>query len=142
MGRRCEMPSGSGGSEPSPDRDLAQQIDRRLTWRHPLGDLLAEGADIRPLPSTFDTYAERWLVAQVHRPSTAASVASNLKNHLSPTFGSRPLGSVRPTEVQGWVRQLSETLAPGTIEGCYRLFSTIYRAAVADRVVATSPCVG
>ena len=49
---------------------------------------------------------------KVHRETTAAKVASNLKNHVYPTFEGRALGSIRPSEVQAWVKGLSDKLAP------------------------------
>jgi integrase len=60
----------------------------------------------------------------------------------SPRFGARPLASIRPSEVQAWVRELSDTLAPATVKLAYRFFASAMRAAVTDRVLATSPCVG
>lgn len=102
------------------------------------------GSYVDPTQSrtTFRDYAEAWRHAQVHRQSTADVTESKLRRHVYPTFGHRPLGGVRPTEVQGWIKRLSDQLEPSTVEGCYRLLSTIYKAAVADRMVTTSPCVG
>ena len=52
-----------------------------------------------------------------------------------------PLGSIRPTEIQGLVRQLSSSLAPSTVAVVYGRIVSIFRAAIRDRVVAISPCV-
>jgi integrase len=65
-----------------------------------------------------------------------------MQNHILPVFGKRPIASIRPTEVQAWVRNLSTTLAPGTVEVVYRYLAAVFRAAVEDRVIATSPCRG
>ena len=69
---------------------------------------------------TFGEYAARWQAAQVHRATTAAQVASHMKNHIIPAFGARPLAAVRPSEVQAWVRSRAEVLAPATVEVAYR----------------------
>jgi integrase len=58
-----------------------------------------------------------------------------------PTFGDRPLASVRPSEVQGWVRCLERDLAPATIGVVYSFLAGIFRAAVRDRLLVSSPCV-
>ncbi len=87
-------------------------------------------------------YVEGWREAQVWRPSTRAQVDSHLRRHILPTFGDRPLASVRPSEVQAWVRGLSERLAPATVEVCYRYLVNIFKAAAQDRLIAQSPCVG
>jgi len=91
---------------------------------------------------TFRDYAERWRAIQVHRPSTAAQVETNLRIHVFPHLGDRPLAAIRPTELQAWVRARKEVLEPATIELVYRYIVAILRAAVADRLIATSPAVG
>ena len=90
----------------------------------------------------FHEVAERWLSIQVHRPTTAAQVRSNFDAHVLPAFGDRPIGTIRPIEVQAWVRDLTSRLAPGTVEVIYRYQAAVFRAAVEDRVIAVSPCPG
>lgn len=92
--------------------------------------------------TTLRDYAEAWRAAQVHRASTADVTESNLRRHIYPTFGHRGLSTIRPTEVQGWVKLLTDELAPSTVASCYRLLSTVYKAAMADRMVTSTPCVG
>lgn len=89
---------------------------------------------------TFAAYAEQWRAVQVHRPGTVAQVEGNLRRHVLPVLGHRPLASVRPSEVQQLVKGLD--LAPGTVELIYRYLVSIFRAAVADRLIAVSPCTG
>lgn len=91
---------------------------------------------------TFGDYASEWLASRVHRPSTAARVASDLRVHVLPHLGRRPLGAVRHTEVQGWVRMLSETLAPGSVENSFRVVNGVFRSAVRDRLIAFNPAEG
>jgi integrase len=91
---------------------------------------------------TFGEYAEKWRAAQVWRPSSAAAAETNFRQHVLPRFGARPLASIRPSEVQAWVRELSDALAPATVKLAYRFFAAAMRAAVTDRVLAASPCVG
>jgi len=91
---------------------------------------------------TFAEYAERWRAAQVWRPSTASAVETSFRRHLLPRFGNRPLATIRPSEVQTWVRELADTLAPATVRLALRFFSTAMHAAVADRLITVSPCVG
>lgn len=90
----------------------------------------------------FRDYAERWRLAQMHRPGTTAQVETYLRLHAYPTLGKRPLGAVRRSEVQAWVKHESTQLAPGSVELVYRWVSTIFKAAVADRLIASSPCTG
>jgi integrase len=89
----------------------------------------------------FRDVAEGWRVAQVHRPTTAAQVETHLRRHVYPALGDRALGSIRPSEIQAWVRRLEQDLAPSTIGVVYSFVAGIFRSAVRDRLVATSPCV-
>ena len=88
----------------------------------------------------FEDYAEQWRNGQVHRPSTAILVESHMRLHVYPTFGARQLGSIRPSEIQAWVKGRSAVLAPSTVELVYRYVAAIFIAAVADRLIASSPC--
>ena len=47
---------------------------------------------------TFRTYGEQWRAVQVHRPSTAVQLETNLRRHVYPTLGERPIGAIRPSE--------------------------------------------
>jgi integrase len=91
---------------------------------------------------TFREYAEQWRAAQVHRPQTEDQIERTLRLHVYPSFGDRPIGSIRPTEIQAWVRGRSDHLGPATLRLAHRWLSTIFRAAVRDDVIRKSPCTG
>ncbi len=85
---------------------------------------------------------QEYLPAQVHHaPSTSETAASDLKNHILPTFGDRTIGSIRRTAVQAWVTERSAVLAPGTVRRVYKRLVAIFRSAVADGLIARTPCV-
>ena len=98
--------------------------------------------DVRAGKVTFGAFAAAWQAGQVYRPSTAVLIESNVRNHMMPTFGTRTIASIRPSEVQAWVRGLGEHLAPSTVRVVVQHFRSIFRAAVRDRVIASSPCDG
>lgn len=86
-------------------------------------------------------YGERWRVNQVqHRPSTRTRVEGDLRNHLYPTFGERPVNSITRSDVQAWVTELSGHLAPATVSVVYSYLATILKSAVADGIIAATPC--
>lgn len=91
---------------------------------------------------TFREYAEHWRSVQAHRPSTADQVVRHLHRHVYPVFGSRALASILPSDLKALVKRLSLTLAPATVSVIYRHVSAIFKAAVADRKIAHSPCAG
>ncbi len=86
-------------------------------------------------------HGEKWRSCQVHRPSTSAQVETNLRRHVYPFLGDRPIGSIRTSEIQSWVQGRSEVLSAGTVELVYRYVVAVFRAAVADRIIAASPAV-
>ena len=105
------------------------------------GDL-ARGVYIDPNGgrTLFQDYAETWRAGQLHRPSTAVQLETYLRVHAYPTLGRRQLGAIRRSDIQIWVKERSEVLAPGSVELAYRWVATIFKAAVADRLIAASPC--
>ncbi|MCC5949298.1 MAG: site-specific integrase [Nitriliruptoraceae bacterium] len=91
---------------------------------------------------TFRAYAEDWRKAQVHRPTSAAKTESLLRIHCYPTFGSMELRAILPSHVQAWVKGLTTSLAPSTIAVVHGVFASVMKAAVHDRRIPSSPCVG
>jgi integrase len=95
---------------------------------------------------TFRSYAERWRVSQVHRAATAAQIEKNLRLHVYPRIGERPIGSIRPSEIQALVKSLTvdtedrKGLSPATVEIVFVWLSTVFKAAVVDRVIPVTPC--
>lgn len=107
------------------------------------GDL-ARGVYVDPAGGRmlFQAYAEQWRSIQVHRTTTTAQVETYLRLHAYPALGGRQLGAIRRSDVQSWVKDLTRVLAPGSVELVYRWVSTIFKAAVGDRLIASSPCTG
>lgn len=91
---------------------------------------------------TFKDYAEAWRVVRTHRSGTAKQIEGHLRLHVYPILGQRPIAAVRPSEIDALVYALSEKLAPATVEVIYTWTSTIFKAAVRDRVIGSSPCEG
>ncbi|WP_346101275.1 tyrosine-type recombinase/integrase [Nonomuraea maheshkhaliensis] len=90
----------------------------------------------------FQVYAQTWMASRLHKPGTVTTYAGHLKNHINPMFGLVPLAAIRPTAVQGWVKDLhAKGLAPRTVETIYVIFSSIIRGAVRDAMIRRSPCV-
>lgn len=91
---------------------------------------------------SFKDYAERWRKDQLHhRPGTVAQAESRLRLHVYPVIGDRSMASIRRSDVQRVVTLAAERLAPATVGVMYSYVSAVFKAAVVDRVVASSPCV-
>lgn len=104
--------------------------------------------DPKAQQTTFRAYAATWLAAQVHKPATADLYRGHLERHAYPAFGDVPLGSILATALPAWVKRLStgdevaerKPLAPATVGVVYTIVASVFRAAVHDRKLATSPC--
>lgn len=97
---------------------------------------------------TFRSFAEEWRKVQIHRPGTATSVEQQLRVHVYPVIGDRPIAAIRTSEIQGMIKGFGALgadgkpkLAPSTVEVIYGWVVAVFRAAVRDRVVTSSPCV-
>jgi integrase len=130
-----------GGSQRAAHFDRKIDAERFLTR---MKSQLLDGSYVDPTAGQMSlaAYAASWRAAQVHRPTTVAQVDAHLRNHILSHFGDRAIASIRPTEVQAWVRGRSEVLAPSTVEVIYRIFSSMLSDAVADRIVARNPAKG
>lgn len=91
---------------------------------------------------SFRAVAERWRTSAVHRPTTASRVERGLRNHVYPTFGDRPVAGIRPSDIQAWIKDRSQVLAPSTLAVTYAYLITPLQTAVRDRIIASNPCEG
>lgn len=90
---------------------------------------------------TVAAYASAWEAVQVSSDGTKRIVDNALRLHLLPVLGNHPISAVRPTMVQGLVRQLEEKgLAAGTVRNVYDVTAKLFAAAVDDRIIQQSPC--
>ncbi|MFH8587368.1 tyrosine-type recombinase/integrase [Streptomyces celluloflavus] len=103
---------------------------------------LARGLYVDPAAGkeSFRAVAERWRTSAAHRPTTASRVERALRNHIYPTFGDRPVAGIRPSEVQAWLKDRSQALAPSTLRVTYAYLVSVLHAAVADGILARNPC--
>ena len=124
-------------------RTFERRVDAER-WLDRLRGDLARGWYVDPEAGRrlFEDYAAAWRETQLHRDLTRAQLDSLLPRHVLPFFGHRRLGSARPSEVQGWVKGRAEVLGPTSVEMAYRVVAAVFRAAVADRLIPASPCVG
>lgn len=122
-------------------RHFARKTDAQ-DWLDEVTAAIVTGQYVDPKAGkvTFKTYAESWRLSQVHRASTEANIETQLRRHAYPKFGSRPIASIRPSEVQAWIKGLP--LAPATVAVAHAAMSSIMKAAVRDRIITSNPCEG
>lgn len=128
-------------------REHAKHFDRKVDGQRWLDEVTASivtGQYVAPTAGkvTLREYAEHWRKIQAHRPSTQEQVRRHFTLHVYPSLGPRPLSSILPSDLKGLVARLSLELSPATVSVIYRHLSAVFKAAVADRRIAASPCVG
>lgn len=90
--------------------------------------------------TTVAEYFEPWYKARVLRPRTVALRETILRVHLEPLpLGSRPLVSVRPSEIQAWVRDRAGVLGPVALRCHVGVLRAMFATAVLDGLIARNP---
>jgi integrase len=98
------------------------------TWRDP-----RSGAE------TFAAYAATWLAERGLKPRTEHDYRRILDRLIVPEFGGVPLKAITPADVRSWYARLDPG-APVMRAHAYGLLRAILRTAVADDLIAASPC--
>lgn len=103
---------------------------RRGVWRDPtLGATL------------LGDWVSDWRRARLVEPETAVHDGYQLRNHVLPHWGNRPVGSIRRIDVQAWITGMIQAgKGQPTIESAYFLLRSILSAAVEEDMIAQSPC--
>ncbi|MFG3231822.1 tyrosine-type recombinase/integrase [Streptomyces antibioticus] len=125
-------------------RHFARKIDaRRWLDEVSASQLTGQYVDPRAGRITFRVYGEQWRQAKPHRPTTAVKAEQHLRVHAYPAFGDKPMARVRHGDMQSWITGLEKAgMKPSTVRTTFNTVRAVFRAAVADRVVAVSPCTG
>lgn len=103
---------------------------------------LAIGQYIDPTAAkvTFRDVAEAWRLAQPHRENTRAGTLSRLTVHIYPTLGKRPIGSIKPSELQAWVSGLP--VSPASVRPVWTTARAVFKAALLDHRISWDPTLG
>lgn len=93
---------------------------------------------------TLREYSEQWMSQQIHAGSTEDKVERAFRLHIWPLLGDEPMERVRRGHLQSWVKDRSAegVLAASTLHIVYGYLSTMFKAAVIDRVIGITPCQG
>jgi len=128
-------------------KEIARHFTRKVDaqrWLDEVTTSVVTGNYVDPKAGkiTFEEHAEAWRKKQVHRPGTVEHVERSLRLHFYPVLGDRRLSGILPSDIQALVKTMSQTLSPATVGVVYRYTSTVFKSAVADRRIPSSPCAG
>lgn len=121
-------------------RHFARKLDAQR-WLDEVTTSIVTGTYVDPKSGTetVQAYAERWRAVQDHRPGTAALYERILRLHVYPVLGALPLRTVRHSHVRAFVTKLTRSMAPNTARQVHAVTRTVFRSAVADRLIAVTP---
>ncbi|MFE5340716.1 tyrosine-type recombinase/integrase [Isoptericola sp. NPDC056578] len=124
-------------------RNFPRKVDAQR-WLDEQRAALVTGqyADPRAGKMTFGEYADEWRARQVHRPATVDQIDRHFRNHVYVAIGNMPLSKITQGTMQTLVKTMSEKLSPSTVTVIWRYVSSVMKSAVADKKIATTPCVG
>lgn len=90
-------------------------------------------------PLTFGEYAQRWLPRRTLARSTRSKHEGQLKNHLLPTFGDRPLHQITRADVREWFWQMNPEHPAARKNAYVLLHSIMEHAAEEDELIDVNP---
>ncbi len=126
-------------------KEHARHFDRKVDgerWLAQMTAALVTGQYVDPRAGriTFAEYFANWATRQVWETTTVQAMGLAAR---SATFADMPLGNVRRSHVEQWVKQMTTAgLAPGTIRTRMGNVRSVLRAALRDRVIAADPSEG
>ncbi len=117
---------------------LASLPSRRLALRElekRISSINDPGYRARPI-ATFAEFAERWesIVLVQHKPSTRATMQSQIRKYLVPAFGNFELRDVQAESVQSFIAGLD--LSPKTVRNIFITLQLMWKSARAWRYVS------
>jgi integrase len=98
-----------------------------------------EFVDPRAGRVTLRDFANRFMAERVLAERTAETYRGLLDNHILPSLGQTEIGQLTPGAVRSWHSRLARQ-HPSTAAKAYRLLRTMLNTAVADELIARSPC--
>lgn len=92
---------------------------------------------------TFESFAVTWHAGVTGSHNYVLNLASNLRLHVFPVIGDRPMESIDEDDIKELIRALdAKGLKPGTIRLHMTTVRTIFKFAVRKRAIPNNPCEG
>lgn len=121
-------------------------LDEALTWLERGKLMISLGNWVDPSHEilNFKEYASIWRATKGSiSGKTLGTYDSQLRLHLNPYFGEKPITAVTASEVRKWVGKLSEDkVGATTIRQSYRLMRQIMESAFLEERITRNPCNG
>lgn len=133
----------NSGRERSPSfatKTEAENFENKVKADISRGQYIDPNAGLKAL----EDHGDAWASTKMVDPNTKQRIEATLRNHVYPVLGARkPIAGVLPSQIRGWVADRSRVMAPSTLRVAYNtVLFPMFEAAVLDRMIGSSPCVG
>lgn len=130
-------------------RWVSKSFDRREGARRWLRDELrkidqGDWTDPRLRQTPLSEWAEHWQRSLTDlKPKTLVGYESLLRNHVLPHLGDVPINGITPSQVQGWIADLSSAgLSHSRIRQARQVLGAICKSAVLEGLIGRDPTQG
>jgi integrase len=90
--------------------------------------------------TTIDQWWTRWFPVQDHlRPNSRESYTQNYRLHIKPRWGGRPIGAVKPIEMQEYRVELRKTFSESTVTVIMSILRGMFADAAINGMIGASP---
>ena len=125
-------------------RERSRHFERKIDakkWLDEVSSSLLAGTYVDPRAGklSYKEFYDEWAPRQLWLPSTRTNADLAIR---SATFAELPLKAIKRSHVEAWVKEISERWAPTTVKTRFVIVRSVFRAAIADRVIATDPSIG
>lgn len=126
-------------------KEHARHFKRKVEaqrWLDEVTTAVVTGAYVDPKAGkvTFARFYDEWSERQIWVPSTRVNAG---RVRATVPFGDLPMKAIRRSHVESWVKAMTAGgLAASTIKTRFIVLRSLFRAAVADRVIVTDPSLG
>ncbi|MFI7100162.1 tyrosine-type recombinase/integrase [Streptomyces sp. NPDC050161] len=89
---------------------------------------------------SFANVWEEWVNAGVLEASSKANYDSVYRNHYKEPFGSRPIGSITPSDIAKWEEKQRVNYKAYGVQGRFSVLSSVFNYAVDAEIIGRNPC--
>lgn len=89
----------------------------------------------------FNEFSEKSfeMHSQSRRQTTQNDYKSSYRLHIKPTFGTKKIDSLKPSDIQVWQNKLLKKLSPRRVRSIRAVLSGIYQDALKDEIIDKTP---
>src|SRR5262249_46641365 len=83
--------------------------------------------------------AKRWFASRIIDPASEIRYETAYRLHVEPVFARRAVKAIKPSDIQGWISELSQRRGPSTVAAGFLLIQGVLDLAVADESIRKTP---